>query len=59
MKEVEIEIRPNSISIGGAGVGDDPETAREILQSALDALDSDREKETFTNEIVVKNEIKK
>lgn len=54
MDELEIEIRSDSISIGGAGIGNDPEAAREILQAALDALDSDREKEVYGNEIVVK-----
>ena len=52
-KEVTIEVRDTGISIQGAGIGNDSKGTREILQSALDALDSERKKETFTNEIVV------
>lgn len=61
-KEVIIEIREPGgicetpgISIGCVGIGDDPAEAREILKAALDALESDREKEVFGNEIVVKS----
>lgn len=53
-KEVTVEVRETSISIQGAGVGNDTAATRGVLQNALDALDSDREKETFANEIVIK-----
>lgn len=60
-KEVTIEIREPGgiyetpgISIGCVGIGNDTTEAREILQAAIDALNSDREKEVFGNEIVVK-----
>lgn len=52
--EITIEVRETGISIQGAGVGNDTAATREVLQNAIDALDSEREKETFTNEIVVK-----
>lgn len=56
--EITIEVRESGISIQGAGVGHKEEEVRETLQNALDALNSDREREKFGNEIVVKNDQK-
>ena len=56
--EITIEVRESGISIQGAGVGHKEEEVRATLQNALDALNSDRERETHGNEIVVKNEQK-
>lgn len=53
-KEITIEVRGSGISIQGAGVGNNPDEVRKVLKSALDALDSDRKKETLTNEILVR-----
>jgi len=57
--EITIEVRESGISIQGAGVGRKEEEVRETLQVALDALNSDRDREAFGNEIVVKNEERK
>lgn len=57
-KEVTIEVREIGISIQGAGVGNNQDEAKNLLKSALDALTSNKEKEVFTNEIVIKNHLK-
>lgn len=55
-KEVTIEVRESGVSIQSAGIGRDNADAIKTLETALDALKSDdRQKETFTNEIVVNN----
>lgn len=56
IKEITIEVRESGISIQGAGVGHKEDEARDLLKSALDALDKDDDKkEVFGNEIVIKN----
>lgn len=57
-KEVNIEVRDTGISIQGAGVGNNQDETRNLLQSALDALESNHKKQVFTNEIVIKNQLK-
>lgn len=57
-KEVTIEVRDTGISIQGAGVGNNQDETRNLLQSALDALESNHEKQVFANEIVIKNQLK-
>lgn len=54
-KEVTVEIRESGVSIQGAGIGNNQDDARETLQKALDALDSQRERDAFRNEIFVKD----
>lgn len=53
MKEVTIEIRPDSISIQGGNIQAETDAAKALLKSALDALE---EKPNFTakNEITFK-----
>lgn len=51
--EISIEIRNDTISIQGSGVGDKREETIEILERALDALKSKDHKDTYTNEIVI------
>lgn len=54
-KEVTVEIRESGVSIQSPGIGNDTAEVREILQTALDALDNEEaERETYKNEVVVR-----
>lgn len=52
MKELTIEIRKDTISIQGAGIGNDLQAAKKILQQALKAIDTGTIKSAHTNELV-------
>lgn len=52
--EITIEVRESGISIQGAGVGNNQALVRDILKTALDSLNSDRERVVLKNEIVIK-----
>lgn len=56
--EIFIERRPNRISIQRDGIGNDETETRELLQAALDALNSDRQRENWGGEIVIHDEKK-
>ena len=51
MKEIVIEIRPNALSIQGNNIQGDTNTAKKVLQDALDALNQ-KPTSTHTNELV-------
>ena len=53
-KEVTVIIDNERISIQGAGIADKQEDAKNVLQSALDAMKEKRPDEKYTNEIAYK-----
>ena len=53
MKEITIEIRKNALSIQAANAAEKAEEIKEILKSALDALEK-QPTETYGNELLYK-----
>lgn len=51
MKEITIEVRPNSLSIQAGNIKGNIESAKKILKEALNALNQTPDQE-FKNEIV-------
>lgn len=53
MNEITIVVKDDTVSLQGAGILDNQEEARELLQTALHALYYGDKKEEHQNEIVI------